>query len=110
MMTTAGKGPAPSGFTSSIGIRSDVPLRVVVTIDGPESGAAQPVAAAPSASAATTSRSLIAIDCMSSGRASPFPVGSAARFEVLNRSLARLGVAPCRRLRRLPVFGLRLRE
>lgn len=102
MITTAGNGPAPSGFTSSIGICSEVPLEVVVAIDGPESVEAQPATATLSASAATVSRSLIApIVCRRGARVvsragvlnARARRGSAAGLEVLDRALVRFGLA-----------------
>jgi hypothetical protein len=57
MITTAGKGPEPSGLDSSTGICSEVPLGVVVVIDEPERAAPQPlVATTQSARAIAASR------------------------------------------------------
>src|SRR5918992_4835193 len=42
IITTAGKGPGPSGFNSVAGICSDAPLALVVVMDNPELAAVQP--------------------------------------------------------------------
>jgi hypothetical protein len=42
MITTAGKGPRPSGLDTIAGICSEAPLGAIVVIDGPEVVAAQP--------------------------------------------------------------------
>ena len=63
MMTTAGNGPAPSGFDSSTGICSKVSFGVVVVMDGPEPLVAQPAATKSARTIeAATARSVIATE------------------------------------------------
>src|SRR5206468_5814451 len=85
MITTAGNGPGPSGFDSSTGICSEVPLGVVVVMEGPVSAGAQPATAAHSASAlaAVRARRLMAAE----------RERLAARFEELDRALVGLRLA-----------------
>src|SRR5262245_25897883 len=120
MITTAGNGPAPSGFESSTGICSKVPFGVVVVRDGPEPLDAQAAAAhSTRASAAATVRRVIANDCMSCAvdrarEVAPAPIAGQPRdlkyCTARSRASAARRVLNVPRLRRLPVFGFRLRE
>jgi hypothetical protein len=118
MITTAGNGPDPSGFDSSTGICSEMPLGVVVAIDGPEITPAHPPAATPSPSAITavTRRSATDSDCIPiqgprrAGAREMDQLRDLKYWTARSCASASRRVRNVPRLRRFPVFGLRFRE